>query len=63
MILLADFVVLTRNLTRKLQKERELQGIATVSSIADLPVAYATSVSIITPPKVRSRMVVIPVIP
>ncbi|TFL07526.1 NAD-P-binding protein [Pterulicium gracile] len=37
-------------------KERELQGIATVSSIADLPVAYATSVSIITPPKVTIQI-------
>ena len=37
-----------------LQKEDELEGLKTVRTIGDLPSPSETSISIITPPKVRS---------
>lgn len=35
------------------QKEDELEGLSTLQTLSDLPSPQATSVSIITPPKVR----------
>jgi hypothetical protein len=37
----------------ELQKEDELEGLSTLQTLSDLPSPQITSVSIITPPKVR----------
>jgi len=36
-----------------IQKEKELEGISTITSISELPSSTETSISIITPPKVN----------
>jgi len=38
------------------QKEKELEGVQTITSIAELPFPKQTSISIVTPPKVSNNL-------